>query len=117
VQLGRLEAMLARRRELAARYSQLLRGLEVPSEPANGRHGWQSYVVRVKHRERVMERMAAAGIQTRAGVMAAHLEPAYAGNARLPITEMLAAETLALPLYHELCAQDQERVAAALNDS
>lgn len=48
VQLGKLDAMIARRRELAARYDELLRdvtGLTPVRDPAHGQSNFQSYWV------------------------------------------------------------------------
>ena len=113
VQLGRLDAMLAHRRALAARYSQALSGVETPVVPSDREHAFQSYVVRVRDRERVMAALERDGIATRIGLMAAHLAPVYRGPS-LPVTERLAAELLALPLYHELTFADQDRVIRAV---
>ena len=110
VQLGRLDSMLARRRSLAARYSEsLAKVADVPVVPSDREHAFQSYVIRVRDRGRIMAQLEAAGIQTRIGLMAAHLQPLYRGVS-LPVSERLAAELLALPLYHELAEADQDRV-------
>ena len=51
-QLTRLPAIVARRRELAARYheraARTSRGVIVPAEPACVRTNWQSYAIRVE---------------------------------------------------------------------
>jgi len=123
VQLGRLDGMLARRRALASRYDQLLggaAGVETPSVPGDREHNYQTYMVRLRgggaaRRDAVLEKLMAAGVSTRPGVMSAHREPPYASRrVELPVTTALADETLALPLYHELSEADQDRVVAAL---
>jgi perosamine synthetase len=50
--------------------------------------------------------------------MAAHLEPACADlpPVHLPVTEQLTAETLILPLYHQMTEADQDRVVAVLHE-
>jgi dTDP-4-amino-4,6-dideoxygalactose transaminase len=60
--------------------------------------------------------MMAAGISPRRGIMAAHLEPAYRGHphGELETTEWLTQRTLLLPLFHQLTAAEQDRVAAVL---
>jgi perosamine synthetase len=52
----------------------------------------------------------------RRGIMAAHLEPAYAGvdSAPLPATERLTHNSLILPLHHELSDGDCEHVVTVL---
>jgi perosamine synthetase len=64
----------------------------------------------------VLRALAAAGISARRGIMAAHLEPAYAGHPHgpLPVTEHLTARTLILPLHHELTAAEQDLVIETL---
>ena len=125
VQLGRLDAMVARRRELAARYRALLAdldGLTPVRDPAYGTANFQSFWVLLdqrygRPRNEVLALLAEAGISARRGIMAAHLEPAYAGTAHgdLPVTERLTRDSLILPLFHELTEADQDRVAEALH--
>ena len=83
VQMERLPALVARRRELAARYEQLLAGipgLGLPEQPAWARSNFQSYCVRLPHgveQDDVMQAMLDREVATRTGVMCAHREPAY----------------------------------------
>jgi perosamine synthetase len=120
-QLKRLPAIVARRRELAARYQVRLRsigGLVVPHEPRWARSNWQSYAVRIRasiDQRAFMQRMLDAGIATRRGVMNAHRERAYpAGTWRaaggLRQSEEAQDTTVILPLFHQLTEEDQDRV-------
>lgn len=119
-QMARLEGILAERRRLALRYADLLGGVEglvVPYEPPGHTHTYQSYCVRVPAgvRDQAMVDLAARGIASRRGVMAAHLEPAYRDLAvSLPVTEAATRNTLLLPLYTGMTDAEQEEVAAAL---
>ncbi len=124
VQLGKLPAMVARRRELADRYRGLLAGLgpgaRLVADPAHGAGNYQSCWLRLPDgapdRTEVLARLAAAGVHARRGIMAAHLEAPYQGTARvpLPVTELLTARTVVLPLYHALTETQQDRVVTAL---
>jgi perosamine synthetase len=124
VQLTRLDAMVARRRELAARYRLLLsdvRGLRMVADPAWGTTNYQSCWVLLPEdapasRDELLERLRTAGISARRGIMAAHLEPAYADRPRvsLPVTERLTADSLILPLFHQMTELDQDRVVDVL---
>jgi dTDP-4-amino-4,6-dideoxygalactose transaminase len=127
VQLGKLDPMITRRREQAARYHDLLgelAGVGLPGDPPWGTTNYQSFAIRLPHdvdRDAVMARMLADGIATRRGVMATHLEPAYRGEpAQLPVTERLAASSLIIPLFHALEPDAQawiaDRFVAALGD-
>jgi perosamine synthetase len=124
-QLARLGPLVARRRELAARYSEVLRavpGVVTPREPEWTRTNWQSYAVRLQTADlrAVMQRMLNDGIATRRGVMNAHTEAAYpdgtwraAGS--LAESERAQRDTLVLPLFHQMTLEEQDRVVAALD--
>ncbi|WP_051325147.1 DegT/DnrJ/EryC1/StrS family aminotransferase [Candidatus Solirubrobacter pratensis] len=124
VQLGKLDAIVARRRALAARYSELLGdvpGLSLPADPPYGTTNYQSYVVQLDddlplQRDVVMQELLDRGIATRRGIMAAHLEPSCAAlpAPALPVTERLTRRSLILPLFHGMDTKDVERVAEAL---
>lgn len=85
-QLKRLPQIVARRRELAQRYHDRLRGIQglvAPEEPATARTNWQSYCVRLPDgcdQREVMQQMLNAGVSTRRGIMCTHREPAYASQ-------------------------------------
>ncbi len=124
VQLQRLPAIVARRRELAANYHTLIDDripdLIRPREPEWARSNWQSYCVRLPARldqKRVMQQLLDDGFATRRGIMCAHREPAYAGGERkwrLPVSEACQDHGLLLPLYHDMETTDQERLIASL---
>lgn len=124
VQIGRLGAIVARRRELAARYQALLHdvpGLVMAGDPAWGTSNYQSFWVLLPadcpmSRNELLGRLAGEGISARRGIMAAHTEPAYAGtgHGELPHTEALSQRSIILPLYHDLSEPDQLRVVESL---
>jgi perosamine synthetase len=124
VQLGRLDEIVAGRRAVAARYHELLAdvpGVRAVRDPAGGESNYQSFWVELGEefgtsRNDVLARLAADGISARAGIMAAHLQPAYAGHPHgdLPVTERLTANTLILPVFHGMSDTDQDRVVASL---
>jgi dTDP-4-amino-4,6-dideoxygalactose transaminase len=120
-QLKRLPATVARRRQLAARYGELLAalpGLSLPDEPAYGRTNWQSFCIRLSDavdQVGLMQHLLDAGVSTRRGIMCAHREPAYSDVAcRLPHSEQAQDHCVLLPLYPDMTDADQERVAIAL---
>jgi dTDP-4-amino-4,6-dideoxygalactose transaminase len=122
-QLRRLPDILARRRQLADRYRQLLSGITgllLPVEPAWARSNWQSYCVRLPERgnqRAVMQQMLDAGVATRRGVMCAHRERAYTdayGPQSLSVSEQASNRTIVLPLYSQMTDTEQDRVADAL---
>lgn len=127
VQLRRLPGIVGRRRELAARYVELLAplGLRTVRDPDGAAANFQSFWVVLPGGappvRDVLAALAAAGVSARRGIMAAHREPAYAGHPHgpLPGTDLLTTRSLILPLHHDLTAAEQEAVvhalAAALN--
>jgi dTDP-4-amino-4,6-dideoxygalactose transaminase len=124
VQLGRLDALVQRRRELAADYRAHLAnipGLRVVQDPEYGRTNYQSLWVVLPDefpisRNQLLERMMEEGISPRRGIMAAHLEPAFEEHRHdpLPVTEMLTNRSLLLPLFHQMTTDQQERVVRVL---
>lgn len=124
VQLGRLDAMVARRRELADRYRTLLADLpqlRLVTDPAWGTTNYQSCWLLLPEdsplsRDDLLAEFTRAAISPRRGIMAAHLEPACADlpPVSLPVTERLTADSLVLPLYHQMTEEEQDRVVAVL---
>jgi dTDP-4-amino-4,6-dideoxygalactose transaminase len=124
VQLGKLGRLIERRRELAARYAGLLAdipGLAMIRDPGYGTTNYQSFWVLLPDdfpfgRDELLRRLADAGVSARRGIMAAHLEPAYAGQPcpPLPVTERITAGSLILPLFHEMTEEEQDRVVSVL---
>jgi dTDP-4-amino-4,6-dideoxygalactose transaminase len=125
VQLAKLGRQIERRRELAARYQRLLAGipgLVTIRDPAYGTTNYQSFWVMLPDsfpvsRDDLMRMLADAGVSARRGIMAAHLEPAYAGVPcpPLPVTERVTAGSLILPLFHELTEEEQDLVVSVIH--
>ena len=123
-QLDALDEILARRRHLAERYTEMLTGITgiyPPYEPPHSTRTWQSYCVRIDphagiSRSELMSRLLADGVATRRGVMAIHMEAAYEGPATqpLPHTEETTMNTLMLPLFPDLTEAQQDYVVERL---
>jgi perosamine synthetase len=127
VQLDRLDLMISRRRELAARYQAALAdlpGLVTATDPEYGTSNFQSFWVLLPDdfpigRDELLQVLLDHDISARRGIMAAHREPAYAGNRHipLPVSERLTTRSVILPLYHQLSTDDQDRVIDVLRRS
>jgi perosamine synthetase len=125
VQMRRLDGILAERQRLALRYGELLAtvdGVGLPHQPPERPHTFQSYCIRVPDgtRAQVMADLGQAGIASRRGVMAIHLEPLYRSlhpRLSLPVTERATVETMLLPLYVGMGEADQERIAEVVASS
>ena len=123
VQLGKLDAIIARRRAIAARYQDAIApiaGLRAVTDPEYGTGNYQSFWVEVGadyplDREGLLAALADAGISARRGIVAAHRQPPYRHlPADLPVTERLTDGTLILPVFHQLDDADQDRVIDVL---
>jgi dTDP-4-amino-4,6-dideoxygalactose transaminase len=124
-QLRRLDGIVARRREIAARYDAALAGVagvELFAEPADNRWNQQTYLIRLKGatvdaRDGFMQRLLDDGIASRRGVMSIHREPCYVerfGRQSLPESERASDQCVCLPLYTQMGDADIERVTAAV---
>ncbi|MBL9051079.1 MAG: UDP-4-amino-4,6-dideoxy-N-acetyl-beta-L-altrosamine transaminase [Tabrizicola sp.] len=121
-QMSRLDAFVARRRTLAARYNRLLGNLPLvrPSPPADVASAWHLYVVRVpadRHRT-VFDTLRADGIGVNLHYIPVHTQPHYQSMGfrpgQFPQAEAYYAEAISIPLYAGLSDADQDRVVAAL---
>lgn len=128
-QLRRLDERHARRRALAARYTEALRSVDGVLPPAvrpGHDHAWHLYVVRLPldrlrvDRDRVAAELDAEGIATSVHFVPVHHQPAYAGRAgfeaeRLPVCEREAPRLLSLPVHPGLTDEDVDRVVDTLD--
>ncbi len=126
VQLGKLPEMVARRRALAQRYQERLCGLPgllMADDPPYGLANYQGFWVLLPDdfpigRDDLMRIAAQAGVSMRRGIMAAHLEPPYAGRTlSLPVTERLTTRSVILPLFHEMTAAEQDLVVSVVAEA
>jgi perosamine synthetase len=126
-QLRKLEANLARRRALAARYATLLaevEGVEPLAVRPGVEHAWHLYVVRLPRdrwavdRDELHRLLMAEGIGANVHYLPVHLHAYHqAQGARVgqcPVAEAAYAELLTLPLHHGMSDNDQDDVIAAL---
>ena len=126
IQAGLLQAKLAhlakwnaQRRDRAAEYNRLLAGNEalgLPYEPSWSRAVYHLYVVRTADRDGMMAHLKKADIGT--GIhypVPLHLQKAYASlnfsYRDFPVATQAAAEIVSLPMYPQLTAEQQARVA------
>lgn len=121
-QMGRLEAFVARRRALAARYDRSLGNLPLvrPAPPADVESAWHLYVVRVEaaRHKAVFDALRADGIGVNLHYIPVHTQPFYRAlgfaPGQFPHAEAYYAEAISIPLYAGLTDADQDRVVAAL---
>ena len=125
-QLEKLDEILERRREAAARYGRLLadaEGLELPCAD-DGAHerSWFVYVVTLPagtDREQVVAALDARGVQSARYLPCIHLQPYMRERfgfreGLCPVAEEMSGRTLALPFHSLLEEEEQAYVADAL---
>ena len=128
VKLPHLARWTAMRQANAARYDALLASaslfdrVAVPFVPADRRHIFNQYIVRVHDRDRVRAFLSDRGIGTEIYYpVPFHLQECFAGlghhRGDFPHAEAAAVSTLALPIYGELTADQQTAVVGALADA
>jgi perosamine synthetase len=124
-QLERLAELRAGRARVAAAYERALGGrdwIRLPRAGSNERVDWFVYVIRLHpdiDRDRVIDQMAGIGVPTRPYFSPLHLQPFYRSMfgfqpGDFPVTERVAASTLALPFSSSLANEDVQYVADAL---
>jgi perosamine synthetase len=124
-QLEKLDRILEARREVAARYGDLLAGVDVETplpDDADHVRSWFVYVVKLPagaDRDGVMRRLAEEGIASAPYLPSIHLQSYMRERygfspGMLPVSEDCSARTMALPFHARLERADQERVADAL---
>jgi dTDP-4-amino-4,6-dideoxygalactose transaminase len=119
VKLPKLESWNSRRRALASRYSERLKGLPLTLPAADPGSVWHLYVIRTPRRDALREHLEKQNIET--GVhypLPLHLQPPFASLGRkkgqFPQAEKAAGEALSLPMYPELGEEGVDRVSGAV---
>jgi perosamine synthetase len=127
-QLRRVDELVKRRREIAARYDEAFAGLDtcvVPREAEHGTHAWHLYVLQLElaalsvGRAEIVRDLAARGIGTSVHFIPLHLQPAYRDRfgyraGAFPNAERLFARAVSLPIYPRMSDDDVVRVVDAV---
>jgi perosamine synthetase len=128
-QLKKLEANLARRREIAARYTAAfrnLRGVVAPSVRPDVNPAWHLYPIRVnpshlkKDRAHMFRALRAENIGVNVHYIPVHLHPYYRDRfgyqgGEYPVAETAYEQLISLPMFHAMTEQDVEDVIAAVS--
>jgi dTDP-4-amino-4,6-dideoxygalactose transaminase len=119
--LKALDAMNARRAEIARHYLEVLENtpLVLPYVPPWAEPAWHLFVVRTQNRDALASGLTAAGIGTMVHYpVPPHLQPAYAhlglDEGDLPVSERIHREVLSLPLWPGLGDAEVEAVCDAI---
>ncbi len=123
VKLNHLEGWSAARRANASRYRRLFQESDLiqngfvspPAEACETRHIYNQFVVRVRSRDQLLKYLGERGIGAEVYYpLPLHLQECFAALAYrkgdMPEAELAASETLALPIYPEVTAQQHQVV-------
>jgi perosamine synthetase len=129
--MKRIGSILERRGEIARRYEQILAQnpdmVTPPLESENGRISWFVYVVRLgdrfgrEDRDWIVAEMRSRGIECQRYFAPIHLQPLYRRSygyrdGYLPVTEQVAARTIALPFFNRITDEQIVEVCDNLAD-
>jgi dTDP-4-amino-4,6-dideoxygalactose transaminase len=119
-QLPKLPGYNARRRQIAARYDDELRGVITPRVRTGVTHVYHQYTIRVNRRDEFVNQMKQRGVGT--GIyypIPVHRQKPFLalgyGDLRFPVSERLSGEVLSIPVHPSLTDDEVEAVIAAVN--
>ena len=124
-QLEKLDRILAGRRDVAARYGELLAGFDVEAPLADDRdhvRSWFVYVVKLPagiDRDGLVRRLGEQGVDCAPYLPSIHLQSYMRERfgfreGLCPVSEDCSARTMAIPFHARLEPEDQERVVEAI---
>jgi len=128
IQLEKLPSFVAKRRENARRFTNLLAAsdrLKLPAESEECHHSWYLYTVRIqnatgKERNKIVNKLNKKGIGAVVYYLnPIHLMPYYRkefGERRLPETEKAASQVFSLPVHPTVTEAQVEYISTTLLD-
>jgi perosamine synthetase len=139
-QLARLHTLIPNRRKKVELYKTILgqiAGVRLPEEPEWARSNWQSFCIRFDSeadRSHVARALDTHGVDSRAGIMCAHREPAYsiepwrcgsatietsavASKSVLHKSEICQDTSLILPLYESLTYEEIHHICGIVKQA
>lgn len=128
VQMQRLDEILTKRRQVARLYDEALGDIEdihLPPMTERDNASWFVYVIRLSDRfsqsdrDAILSRLRSEGISCRNYFVPIHIQPYImemldTKDGDFPVTERIAARTIALPFFANLSAAQIRRVSESL---
>ncbi len=127
-QLENINELLKKRISLANNYKKLINKIDKINLPKvlnpkpNCQHSFQTYIVYIDERDRVMNEMRNKGIEVQIGSYALHMHNAFSNNPKVKIQGKMSNSkwcydhALALPLFNDLTFDLQEYILNELNN-
>ncbi len=124
IKLRKIDDDIAKRRAVAARYTELLADSAVttPSLPDNGAHAFNLFTIRLPERDRVRQLLTDNGIPSSLCYpLGLHLQEVYKHlgykEGDLPVCDKASTEALSLPVYPAMKMEHVERIARTILDA
>lgn len=118
VQLRKLDAMNARRREIKRLYNEGLRDLEwiqlPPDDTAESKSSWHIYCVQTEARDELNAYLEQKGIGTGVHYRPIHTYKCYGSQPQLPKAEQTFERILSLPMHAGLTNQEVDYIVDAI---
>ena len=128
-QMHKIDEFVARRRELAARYNELLKDLDMlklPYQDESTASSWHLYIVRVdfskisKTKKQIFAEMKDKGVCLNLHYIPVHTQPYYEKlgfkQGDFPVSEKYYEEAFTLPLYYSLTNEQQDYIVEVLKE-
>ncbi len=124
-QMRKLEALNARKRDLAARLRERLagiRGIALPQDPVWGGHIYQSFVILLDEgldRDRIVEELRKRDVEATLGTYAVHAQPFFQREygyrtGDLPGSAAAFSRSVAVPFYAQLTEEDLDLIGSSV---
>lgn len=126
-QLGRIESLLGKRREIAGALSAALAGcdaIEAPRERPGNRHTWHLYVIQLRSgalrigRDEFIKALRAENIGSSVHFIPVHHHPFFRPylprDASFPVSDDYYSRCVSLPIFPDMTADDVRDVAEAV---
>lgn len=120
VQLRKLEAMNARRREIARQYSEAFSRYDFletpPADDDAYQSSWHIYCLKAPNRDDLCAHLQERGIATGVHYTPIHLYSCYGNRTSLPQAETVFTRIVSLPVYPDMTDTDVQRVIDSVTD-
>jgi len=120
VQLRRLRAMNARRREIARQYTEAFARYDFietpPADDSVCESSWHIYCIKTPQRDELSMYLQSRGIATGVHYAPIHLYKCYGNQPHLPRAEEIFARIISLPMYPDMTDADIQQVIDSITD-
>lgn len=108
-QLKRLDGFVEKRREIANKYINELKNVELPHQHKDTNSSWHLFVIKTKDRKEVFGKLKKRGINTQVHYIPINKQPFY-NYKKLENCDDVYQHCLSLPIYVDLLNEEQAKV-------